>query len=342
MLVADDSSIVRDILERVLSRIDDIQVVGMATNGKEAVALTKDLEPDVVLMDVRMPVMDGIEATASLMEDRPTPVLILSSAINEDANVAFEAIQAGAIDVVAKPTGMLSADYAGNELDLVRRIRLVSTVPAIRRRKKTREQAEPAPASKVVVGRSRAIAIGASTGGPPALASVINGFPAGFDVPVLAVQHISTGFLQGFVEWLDSTVPLSVRVAEQGERLEAGVVYFAPEDWHLGLSEEARITLTRKPQVEGHRPSVDVLFESVAEALGPRSVGVLLTGMGRDGADGLQAMKTAGATTLCQDEESSVVFGMPAAAIELGAASKVLPLEDISSAIVEALGRSDS
>ena len=329
-VIADDSEIVTEILRMRLGRDPDIRVVGCARDGAGAVDLVRRLRPDILLMDVRMPGMDGIEATQAIMAECAVPILIISGGVVEDSGLAFRAIQAGAIDVVAKPSGSLVDDYA--RLDLVRHVKLVSRVLPIRRGKprsvETGHRRAFAPGHVVVVG--------ASTGGPPALASLLGGLPA--DVPpVLAVQHIARGFLEGFTTWLASTTRLKVCVAEAGIRAEAGTVYFAPEDRHLGLSRDGRLILSDEPPHDGHRPSVTRLFESAAAAAGPRAVGVLLTGMGRDGAQGLRSLRDAGGRTFCQDESTCVIYGMPRAAVELAAAELVLPIDELAEAIVHAL-----
>jgi two-component system chemotaxis response regulator CheB len=333
VLLADDSSVVRDILRNVLETDPELRIVGEAKNGREAVEMALGLKPDIMLMDVRMPVMDGIEATSEIMSRVPVPILVVSAGVLEDTNTAFRAIQAGAIDVVQKPVGTLAHDYRGEGLDLIRRVKLVARVPPIRRGRRAAPVIEP-----VRPAAGRLVLIGASTGGPPALATILGVFPKDFPAPILAVQHISKGFLQGFVDWLDSAVPPKIVIAERGSVPQPGTVHFAPEDKHLEIGADGRLVLTSDAPRDGHRPSATTLFESAAQVLGPRAVGVLLTGMGRDGATGLKAMRDAGAVTICQDEESCVVFGMPAVAIELGAASVVVPVEQVGAEISRSLG----
>lgn len=333
VLLADDSAVVRDILRAVLESDPEIKVIGEARNGRQAVDMAVDLRPDLMLMDVVMPVMDGIEATSEIMARAAVPILVVATGVLEDTSTAFRAIQAGAIDVVQKPMGSFAEDYRSEHLDLISRVKLVARVPPIRRAKRSPQVIEsPArPAGRLVL-------IGASTGGPPALAAILGAFPEDFPAPILAVQHISKGFLEGFVDWLDASVPPKILIAERGAVPQPGCVYFAPEDRHLEIGRDGKLVLTKDPPRDGHRPSATTLFESAAQVLGPRSIGVLLTGMGRDGATGLKAMHDVGAQTICQDEESSVVFGMPGVAIELGAASLVAPVEKISAAIARALG----
>lgn len=331
VIVADDSAVVADILTAVLEQDPEIRVVGRAKNGAEAVDLVKALRPDLLLLDVCMPVMDGIQATAAIMAACPVPILVVAASVNESTNVAFKAIQAGAVDVVEKPALTLTADYA--RLDLIRHVKLVSRVTPVRRgRAGLPLRCTPPPESA-----DRVVAIAASTGGPPALAHVLGALGGGFPSPILVVQHISPGFLEGFVEWLGSVVPMPVCIAERGEEPEPGRVHLAPEGCHLGLDVRGRLVISRDPPRDGHRPSGTVLFESVAEACGPYGVGVLLTGMGRDGADGLKALRDAGGRTICQDEATSVIWGMPKAGVEVGAAERVLPLEAIPAGILAAL-----
>jgi two-component system chemotaxis response regulator CheB len=334
VLLADDSALVLSLLEDLLCKDPEIEIVGQARNGAEAVAMARRLSPDIILMDVRMPVMDGIRATGEIMADAACPILVLSANVLEDTGIAYRAIQAGAIDVVEKPVGTLSADYGSPAFDLISRVKLVSKVPPIRRaRRGPAPELEDLPAE----APGRMVLLGTSTGGPPALAAVLGSLPESFPAPVLAVQHISVGFLQGFVDWLDSVVAVRVKVAERGERPLPGTVYFAPEQHHLVLDAQRRLAFSREEPRDGHRPSASVLFESAAEVLGPSAIGVLMTGMGSDGAAGLLKLKEAGGRTICQDEESCIVFGMPSVAIDLGAAETVVPLDAIAAAVATCL-----
>jgi two-component system chemotaxis response regulator CheB len=332
VLVVDDSAVVTEIVRSVLEQDPTLRVVAVAKNGVEAVALARTLKPDLVIMDIRMPVMDGIEATQAIMEDTPVPILILAASVADDTNLAFRAIQAGAVDVVEKPVAPMIDAYEG--LELVQRARLVASVPTIRRlRRKPNVASGSGAHSRGVVG------LVASTGGPPALAAVLAGLPKDFHCPVLVVQHIAHGFLQGLVDWLSQQISLRVRIAERGDTAQPGVVYFAPEDAHLVIGPELNLRILKDPPVDGHRPSGTVLLQSMAESCASQALGIVLTGMGRDGAAGLLELRNRGGRTLCQDEATSLIYGMPKVAMELAAAERAVPLESIAHEIVATLRR---
>ncbi len=332
VLVVDDSLVAREMLKHILGSDAGIEVIGTATDGVEAVDMTAALRPDLVTMDIHMPRMDGIEATERIMAYTPTPVLVVSSSVyGEGVGRAFDAVACGALDVVLKPAPRDWAALDTIARDLVRRVQMLSQVRVIThvRGRQAGRRAVAAPPRR---GSESVVAIGASTGGPSALREVLGGLPAGLPAPVLVTQHIADGFIPGLVEWLDAACAIRVREAEDGRELEPGTAYLAPTGWDLKLGGGvARLAEPAPGQV--HAPSADVLFESVARGRGSDAVGVLLTGMGADGARGLRALHDAGAATVAQDEATSVVFGMPRAAIELGAAGRVLPLGDIAGAI---------
>ena len=332
ILIADDSPLVVEIIRSVLEQDENLRVIAVAKNGAEAVALAKTLKPDLITMDIRMPVMDGIAATQAIMEDSPAPILVLAGAVTEDTSLAFRAIQAGAIDVVEKPVAPIVDAYVA--LDLVQRVRMVASVPTIRRpRRRTMAPAEGASEAHGIVG------LAASTGGPPALLSVLGALPADTHCSVLVVQHIAHGFLQGLVDWLAPGVKMKVKVAERGDTALPGCIYFAPEDAHLAVGPDMTLRMLKDPPVDGHRPSATVLFESMAQQCPAQSVGVVLTGMGRDGAQGLLKLRERGGRTLAQDQTTSLIWGMPKAAVELGAAERALPIESIAREVVAALRR---
>lgn len=332
VLVVDDSLVAREMLKHILGSDAGIEVIGTATDGSEAVEMTAALRPDLVTMDIHMPRMDGIEATERIMAYTPTPVLVVSSSVyGEGVGRAFDALAYGALDVVLKPA---PRDWAGLDdiaRDLVRRVQMLSQVRVITH-VRGRSAGRRASAARSEPRSGSVVAIGASTGGPSALREVLGGLPEGLPAPILVAQHIADGFIPGLVEWLDGACAIRVRVAEDGCALVPGTAYLAPTGRDLRFDGgAARLADPAKGQV--HAPSADVLFESVVRSRGHDSVGVLLTGMGADGARGLRALRDAGAATIAQDEATSVVFGMPRAAIELGAAGRVLPLGDIAGAI---------
>ncbi|MDH3719176.1 MAG: chemotaxis-specific protein-glutamate methyltransferase CheB [Planctomycetota bacterium] len=337
VMLVDDSPLVLTILRRILGRSPEVKIVGTAAHGREALQRMPELDPQVVCTDLQMPIMDGLQLTQEIMATDPRPILVVSSVVGEEnpENV-FDLLQAGALDVFPKPHSGNEADYDVIADQLVRKIRILSGVHVIRKRpRKVFHGASPGadrPPVRTAAadGDIRMIVIGASTGGPQAFHAVLSALPADFPIPIVGIQHIGAGFLGGFVKWLVSGCRLSVKVAERHETLQAGTVYFAPEGQHLVFDTNGRIEFDDEADFEGHRPSVTVTMRSAARQFSTAAFGVLLTGMGRDGADGLQEIARAGGSTLVQDQQSCVVFGMPKRAIELGAAQHVLPLEKIS------------
>jgi len=330
ILLADDSILVRTVLREALHSNGDLSVVGEAANGIEAVTLTKSLKPDIIIMDILMPLMDGLQATEAIMAETPTPILILSSTVNDkDVKLAFTAIKKGALDVMEKPAISGAASQAdffgrlGEKIRLLARIKVIHHIyRADRLKTVTTEQGSP---------RS-ILAIGASTGGPKAVTGIIKSLPQDFSGAIFIVQHISSGFAKGFAHWLDIESSIPVRLAEHGDKPITGTALVAPTDCQMIL-ENGVIQIIDAPAVNSCRPSIDVFFESLASSKGSATVGLLLTGMGRDGAQGLLRLKECGAFTIAQDEQSCVVFGMPKAAIALNAASEVLPLDTIPATV---------
>ena len=327
VLVADDSPLFREVLGRLVGDEPGFEVVGSARDGEEAARLVRALRPDVVTMDLQMPEADGFSGIARIMAETPTPILVLTS--QPARAVSFRALSLGALDLLEKPPP--EADLEAYAQTLRSRLRLLAGVRVIRHPLGVRRADGGRPRRAV---RPSVVAIGASLGGPRALLAVLRALPADFPAPIAVVQHIADGFTEGLAAWLDQECALGVAVARDGETLEPGQVRVAPAGAHL-LVGPARARLSDAPPVEGFRPSVTELFRSAAEAHGPRACGVLLTGMGRDGADGLAALRGAGGHAIVQDEATSAIFGMPRAAIEAGAADRVLPLEDIPRALAE-------
>lgn len=376
VFLVEDSPIAMVILTRILSTAPDIEVVGTARTGVEALNLIPTVQPDVICTDLHMPQMGGLELTRHLMARYPRPILVISASVGEDDQThIFEVLDAGAVDVFPKPQSGLSSDYEGIKQALLNKVRVLagvkvftqyrrggmSTMPAQsivqtfssplknpfsghgaandlapRHEVNARSSAQPIQAIDKAIDKAidirapRVIAIAASTGGPNALHTVLQSFPTTLPVPVLCVQHISEGFLSGLVDWLNRECAVSVKVAQPGELPQPGTVYFAPENYHLEISAAGRLVCQQSPFVAGHRPSATVLFQSVAAYYRRSVVAALLTGMGRDGADGLLTIAQAGGTTLVQDESSCVVFGMPKEAIALGSAQHILPIGAIA------------
>ena len=336
VLVAEDSLFARSVLVKILESDPALKVVGIARNGQEAVERVRELRPDVVTMDIRMPVMDGFEATQAIMAECPTPILVISASVgSDDLKISFNAIQAGALDIIEKPRGNLQSGYERLGAQIVRRVHMVAEIRVFRHisPRLQRPIAWTPPAGTALRSPEHAVAIGASTGGPSALLSILQAAPAGFPAPIFITQHISEGFGRGCAEWLARNSALEVKVAEDGERVRSGVVYFAPDCGLLELRGKWAISV-RAQRARTERATIDIMIASVAEAWRERSIAVLLTGMGSDGVEGLRRVKELGGRTLAQDEKTSVVWGMPRAAAEAGVADQVLALDDIPRALL--------
>lgn len=344
VLVADDSPTTQTLLVELLSAEPDIQIIGVVNDGQAALDfLSADAKlPDVVLMDIHMPRLDGFEATRRIMETRPLPIIICTATSDpQELAVTFRSMEAGAVACVGKPVGT-GPDFQALRDNLLQTVRLMSEVKVVRRwnRPRTSTMASQAPGrSRITPSAVRLIGIGASTGGPPVLQTILSGLPKDFPVPLLIVQHIAPGFLPGMVEWLNQTTGLRVHIAAHGATPLGGHAYVAPDDFHLGIDVRGHMMLAREEPENGLRPSVSYLFRSLANICGAHGIGVLLTGMGKDGAAELKRMKDSGAYTIAQDRNSSIVHGMPKAAVELGAAAQVLPADKIADALIAQVTR---
>ena len=306
--------------------------------------MAERLKPDVITMDIHMPVMDGLEATRKIMETHPVPIVIVSGIWDpREVETTFRAIEAGALAVVQRPAGIGHPESERLKEELISKVKLMSEVKVVRRwgrspKIKEEKKTEEPPFSIKARQDIGVVAIGASTGGPPALQTILSGLPPDFPVPVLIVQHIATGFIQGMLDWLSETSGLRLHIAKEGEKILGGRAYFAPDDFYMGVEKAELYSFKRKKPKAQPNLAVSHLFRSVAEVYGARSVGILLTGMGSDGAAELKIMREKGAITIIQDQESSIVFGMPGAARELGAAMYELPPEKIASALIYMVG----
>lgn len=338
VLVVDDSPVVREFLIQILNSDPDIRVIGTACEGGEVLGVMQRQQPDVITMDIHMPKLNGLQATRLIMETDPVPIVIVSGA-EDPSGVAmtFHAMNAGALAVLPLPAGTGHPDHAATAQDLIQTVKLMSDVKVVRRWPQTRSVPPAAhPASMRLVpepGRIRLVAMGASTGGPPALEAILAALPKDFPVPILVVQHMSAGFIRGFANWLKNSSNLPVHVATHGQLLLPGHVYFAPDDYQMKVEREGKIALVKDEAEYGLKPSISYLFRAVAEIYGCDAVAGLLTGMGRDGARELRLLKEQGAITFAQDKETSVVHGMPGEAIRLDAAMLVLPLGKIAPAL---------
>jgi two-component system chemotaxis response regulator CheB len=336
VVIADDMQASRALLEGIFGMDPEFQVVGRAANGEEAVALTTSMRPDLVTMDAEMPVMDGFEATLRIMTERPTPIVVVSGHDVNAVGFALNAMKAGALAVVRKPPAPGTPEFEAEARHLLSMARAMSGVTLLPR---VHAQQPPAAGAVRAQGprtRARIVAIAASTGGPPALSRILSELPAGFRAPILVVQHIAEGFADGLAKWLGASSPLAVQVARNGEPLEPGHVYLAPDRCHLGVAGD-RIVLDDGPPIDGFKPSGSHLFESVARSYGPAALGLILTGMGRDGVQGLAALHAAGGTVVAQDKESSVIFGMNGEAVLAGLTDEVLPLDALAYLLMQAV-----
>ena len=335
VLVAEDSRVARELLVHILTSDPGISVIETASDGCEAVEKAHRMKPDVITMDVHMPRMSGLEAIRTIMSTYPVPTVVISASMDPDeVGDAFVALESGALALCEKPVGVGHPNFEKQARRIVQTVKMVSEIKVVRRwtpaRRSELQLPRIVPEPNEAIGTIRIVAIGASTGGPPVLHKILAGLPGGFPVPVLIVQHIAVGFLQGLVDWLTSASGFPAGIAGHGENALPGRAYVAPDAVHMEVDRKGRIALRKGDSVNGMCPSVSVLFRSVAETFGETAVGVLLTGMGRDGAEELKVMRDRGAVTIAQDKESSVIHGMPAEAIKLGAARHVLPPDRIS------------
>jgi two-component system chemotaxis response regulator CheB len=322
VVIAEDSTTARALLVSICDADPGITVVGQAADGMEAVRLTRQLRPSIVLMDVYMPVLDGLEATKQIMREQPTPILMVTAGTRPgDVEVGLSALRFGALSVLPKPQALGTPEFDRAARHLVAMVKALADVKVIRRR--TRESPTT---TRTPGGQRRLVAVAASTGGPPALCRFLQELPPALPVPVIVVQHIVEGFLPGLAGWLRNEVPFRVVEAAHGQRLEAGSVYLAPDGYHLRVEGDLYARLTRTEPVSGFRPSATVMFRSVAESVGAAGIGVVLTGMGDDGLDGMRALHAAGGLILAQDKETSVVHGMPRVVAEAGLADVVGPV----------------
>ena len=329
VLVVDDSALVREMISAILTEVPDIEIVGTAANGLEATRMVATCKPNLVTMDLNMPVMDGFEATAAIMEEIPTPILILSSSIDgNDVMNSMKSLAAGALDVMEKPAG--GNEWSKNAHMLREKVRLLSRVKVTGRARAHNRGIFAAESRHETGDRAYSIiGVGVSTGGPGVLRQILKKLPENFSPGIVVVQHITDGYTQGLAEWLNGECRVNVKVAENGELVQAGTVYLAPDAYHIRISPVGKIRYDESPPVGGHKPAADVLLKSIAATFGSSAVGIILTGMGKDGAEGIKQIKDAGGFTIAQNQESCVVFGMPRVAIELGGVDKVLSEEGI-------------
>jgi len=351
VLVVDDSAFMRKIITDILAGSPEIEVIGKARNGQEAIEKVTELRPDVVTMDIEMPGLDGLHALGYIMSECPTPVIMLSGAESKQADVTMTAFQYGAVDFILKPSGNISLDMAKIKEEIVKKVKAASSVQVhklgfieeekksevikVKSLKEKNESAKKSIFHKIIV-------IGSSTGGPRALQQVIPLLPSNLHAPVLVVQHMPAGFTKSLAERLNSQSMIKVIEASEGDILESGTVYIAPGDYHMTIKQKKIngdikdvIALTKGEKVQGVRPSVDVLLNSVTPIFGQNSLGVILTGMGSDGTDGIKKLKLAGGRVIAEDESTCVVYGMPRSVIEQKLADFILPIGRIAESIAQ-------
>ena len=342
VMIVEDSAVVREILKHLIGADPRLEVACAVGSAEEALRELSRIAPDVISMDIRLPGMNGFEATQQIMTQRPTPIVVISASVEaEDLKVSMNALRAGALAVYEKPVGLRHQDFEAMASRICNGLVNMSHVKVIRQRIDRGLRfgaAASAPPLPSLVGPFQLVAMVASTGGPNAWSKVLAALPASFPLPILLVQHITPAFHEGFVTWLDGLTPLKVRVARDAETPQPGNVYVAPGDQHLRLI-GGRLRLDSGEPVCLQRPSGTILFESIAQALGSAAIGVLLTGMGEDGATGLRSMRVSGGYTLAEDESTSVVYGMPAAAVRLGGVCESLPLEAIAPRVLELVAK---
>jgi|LGOV01.1.fsa_nt_gb two-component system chemotaxis response regulator CheB len=337
VLIVDDSKIIREQLTYVIEKDSDIMVIGIAVNGKDAIAQVGTIKPDVVLMDIHMPDIDGFEATAEIMSKTPVPIIIITCVFSDDdIQLSYKAMEAGALMIVEKPHSIDHIEHDKEVSELIKYIKLMSEIKTVR---KWRNKEKPLKIKsnliyyKNVYRKINLIAIGASTGGPTVIERILESLPSDLPVPIVIVQHMATGFIESFVRWLNSKVDLTVKLAYNYEIMKPGVVYFSPDGYHIRVGSEGKILLSREVAINDLRPTVSKLFKSVSEVYKRNAIGVLLTGMGRDGANELKMMHDFGAMTIIQDEASCVVYGMPREAELLNCVDFILNPKQIAIAI---------
>jgi len=348
VLIVDDSLVERTLLSSILSADPEVEVLDAVQSGSAALAFLERQKPDVITMDITMPGLDGYETTRQIMETTPVPIILVSRGWNPEATDATcRALTAGSVAAMDKPPGIGCAGYEESAQRFLQTVKTMAEVKVIKRWSRYRPSSNERETRKPITwSESRhldfmevhLVAIGASTGGPAVLQTVLANLRKDFATPVVIAQHIAPGFLDGLAKWLGQTTGRKVHIGAQHERLSPGHVYLAPDGFHMGIEQPGVIFLRKDAPEHGMRPAVSYLFRSVMQAFGRKAVGILLTGMGRDGAEELKRMRDGGSLTFAQDEETSVVFGMPGEAVRLGGATHILPPAKIAARLNEAIG----
>jgi two-component system chemotaxis response regulator CheB len=335
VMIVEDSTVVRTLLTHIVAGDPRLTVAAAVASAEEAIAALPTVRPDVISMDIQLPGMDGLEATRRIMADRPTPIVVVSASI-ERASLAssMDALRAGALSVVEKPVGFGDSAHGAVAREICTQLAIMSDVAVIRRRIQPRAAAPDGLRAPV---KPRMLVCAASTGGPQAVAKLFGALPADFPLPVLLVQHMGAAFMEGYAAWLQSVVPQRVTIAAEGMVPAAGTIHVAPGDRHLRIGADGRLRIGGDPAIGGQRPAATALFQSAASALSGGAIGVMLTGMGEDGAPGVAALIAAGGAVIAEHESSAVVYGMPAAAVRMGALA--LPIDMIAAHVERLLAR---
>jgi len=349
VVLVDDSPIALAILKRILSTDEEIEIVGTAMNGKDALDVIRSTLPDVICTDLHMPRMNGLELTRIIMAELPRPILVISSAVQaEDKQNVFQLLEAGAVDVFPKPRGGLGlhSDYDALSEQLIQKIKTAYTLQQSQPAAAKPAAAKPTPLTHPasddtrwtdIITGVRVVAIGASTGGPQAVKTILTQLPFNFPAPIICVLHLTEGFLGGLVDWLAARCKLKVRIAQGGESPMPRTVYFPPEGKHLEVDNAGRFVVSSAPPHKGHRPSITVTFNSIAHHYGADAVGIILTGIGSDGVEGMKSIHRSEGITIVQDEASSMASLLPKQVIELGIVSHVVPLDNMVSTLMAVL-----
>lgn len=333
VLIVEDSLVAQQLLTHILNGEPGIQVIGTAATGDEAIKFVNKTKPDVITMDFYLPDANGLQVARQIMETKPVPIIIVSATWTADQySEAFSLMDAGAVGTMKRPPGPGHSEHESLAQELIQLVKSMSEIKVVRRSAKFK--AKQFEVAQIPFMMRRLVVIGASTGGPPVLDTILSQLPAHYPYPIVIVQHIAEGFLDGLVNWLQPKCKLKIHIAENNQLIEAGHVYIAPDHHHLAVTSQERLILSDAEPENGIRPSVCFLFRSVAKTYGSRAIGILLTGMGRDGAAGLHQMREQGAITIAQDQDTSAVFGMPNEAIKLGAAQFILPPDKIAQSLI--------
>lgn len=336
ILIVDDSAVSRDLLSFIIQSDPTLEVIATAENGEQAIELNNSLNPDLIMMDIVMPKMNGFDATKKIMETNPKPIIIVSGVFNKDEiTKAFDAIHAGAMTIIEKPKGVGDKQYIDTARFVLETVKALAIVNVSKFNHETDKKTTVAESLSTETAQTISIAaIGASIGGPQALSQILSQLPSNFPVPILVIQHISSGFIEGYANWLNSTTKLNVQVAKNGEKAKAGTVYLAPDKHQLMVTKEGLLVVDEITSETNGQPTIDTLFQSIATSYKNRGVGILLSGVGRDGLKGLKSIKEAGGIAMVQDPTTAMLPDLPSAAINANAASYVETLAKIPATLI--------